>query len=502
MPVSFGIEFEFNYIGRDNRPTSLRPRDPWATIPAWGSQHDPTAGSEVCTPAYTDLREACTSISDEFRHWIERNEPYVPYPFNVEGWSLGQHIHIGVNRGRLTRRHKSNIAKAIARVHPFLAALHAQPIPSDRGLSTRYAYPIWQVYYDVPHQDHYCEISASHLGTIEFRLFDANIPQASLTAAFIMKEVAQHHRSNEAAIDTERYRRDRPNGLQHGLQGLSITHYLREVRDLAHNPIIPDVPCIKEVLYLASKYFLSPYHVLRYTHASRYEYFRLMFTHVDKFLDNLLAIHNIQHRERIEAWRDEASEIENIDQLIGLSMASQRLVMEVLAERAPERRLEPIAVARRFTRSMARHAVESRTITINRIGQVVNMSPLDVAERVAQLVNTHGEGFMNTISADHVITSPERFYVAYALHNNGRSTEVLGCISIRMSQGHIGHLVVDRRFRRLGIASMLLDHVIGIRPGTLSAYVRRDNEASLELFKSRGFVATPHNERSLLLRRS
>jgi ribosomal protein S18 acetylase RimI-like enzyme len=75
-----------------------------------------------------------------------------------------------------------------------------------------------------------------------------------------------------------------------------------------------------------------------------------------------------------------------------------------------------------------------------------------------------------------------------------RQWEVIGTIAIRMSDGEISSLVVDRRFRGLGIARKLLINVLNLRDKPFYAYVKKDNQASLNLFKSLGFVVTEESE--------
>jgi len=509
MPtISFGIEFEFDFIDpRGN--TRVYPPDRYTHVEGWDYQRDPTAGSEIRTPVLTDLNEALTQISLQFNHWITRNNGIAPYAFNRDGRSLGQHIHIGLPSRHLRPEEKRNIAKAMARVYPFLASLHAQPIPSRRGLNPRYAMPMWSYNWEMPYRDHYAEISDSYHGTDEFRLFDANIPQVSLTCVWMMIEIARRHLRNHVDFDRERYRNDRNQGLRFGLRGLDLPYYLREVRDLALNPTIPDIPAIREILYIASRYYMNPYDVLRLTNANHYEWFRLMFTYPHRFIDNILEIRNIRNRERLERWKEEASSVENLDQLIGLALASREAIITQMVENPPETSIRTRIGETGITRSFVRRQLELGRVEISRLNGVWCLEPTHVAERVSELLCRHGDGFTNGMSASEVINCRERFYVAWVYNERTRQAEILGCIAIDRQTGEIKHLVVDRRFRRLGIANMLIEHVLNrveLREGaSFHAYVRANNEASLAVFRMRGFQPyqkfTNENGKIIVLRR-
>jgi gamma-glutamyl:cysteine ligase YbdK (ATP-grasp superfamily) len=251
VTISFGIEFEFNFIDSHNNISVYAPNR-YAHLENWDYQNDPTAGSEIRTPIFTDLTTCVNEIKRQFEYWISQNEGISPYPFNTQRTSLGQHVHIGKPRRRLSFNEKVNIAKAIARVYPFLASLHAQPIPSNRGLHSSYCFSISQIRYEIPYSDHLCEISNSHNGTVEFRIFDANIPQVTLTVIWIMQNIAKKHLRNSVFFNGDGYQRERDNALRFGLTALDIIRYLREVKSLVRDSDLPDITCVKEILYLAS----------------------------------------------------------------------------------------------------------------------------------------------------------------------------------------------------------------------------------------------------------
>jgi len=482
--ISFGIEFEFNFIDSNNN-TSVSPRYRYACLSNWDYQNDPTAGSEIRTPVFTDLTACVSEIKRQFEYWISQNEGITPYPFNTQGRSLGQHIHIGRPSRRLTPSEKRNIAKAIARVYPFLASIHAQPIPSHRGLHSQYCFSISSIRYEIPYWHHHCEISDSHNGTVEFRIFDANIPQASLTVIWIMQNIAKRHLRNSVDFEGDGYPRERENALRYGLTALNVIHYLREIKVLSREIELPEIPCVKEILYIASKYFMNPYQVLRLTSASHYEYFKNNFLNPERWLDNILDIPNIRHRDRLLRWKSEASQIENLDQLIGIAISSFREVTERLAQETPRITVRASAI----TRSMVRGEIGLGRLRITRIREVIGLEPHEVAERISQLLRHHGEGYVNVREPDYILNCTERYYVAWVVNPDTNRPEILGSIAVNRNTGEITNLVVDRRFRRLGIARRLIENVLALNLPRYVAHIRKGNTASLEAFRMSGFSA-------------
>ena len=508
MPISFGVEFEFDVINQHGQRAYPRESARYAHIDGWGFQPDPTATVELRTPIFTDLRRAAQSINRQFTYWMEANSGLAPYPFNERGRSLGQHLHVGRAQRRrlrtvgdtLTREEKRRVSKAASHVYPFLATIHAQPIPSHRGLNSTYCTTVAHRLHEIPLFDHYAEISDSHNGTVEFRLFDSNIPQCSLVAAWALTRVAEKALERRSApsqpASEEAYSRDRNEGLRHGLAALDVPQYLRRLRELMSEPSLPDLPCVKEILYMAARYYMNPYQVYSYLNPSPYRYFREAFTHAEDFLRNFLRAGVAQHRDQVERWVEEASRVETIDELIGLAEASRERAIQALAERAQPRQVAP----RTVTRAMVRRLLEEERFYVPRIYEVRGWTTEEVAQRISELLRRHGEGVVNEMSPSEVINANERFYVlAVPTHDMARE-EILGCIAVRVRTGEILHLVVDRRFRGLGIARRLVQHVLSLGLPSYYTWVRKGNEASLRLFKSLGFRVEGRNHRSLRLR--
>jgi len=510
MSISFGVEFEIDFIKPNNERYVGVGETPYYIAEGWGSQPDQTATNELRSPVFTSLEQFITEVNRQFGYMVENNPRFVPYPLCARGRNLGQHMHIGQPNRMLSEGSKIKIAKLALNFYPLLAALHAQPIPSVRGLTSMYARSV-SYYRSVIHRDHFCEISDSSHGTVEFRIFDANIPQASLTCAWILTEIAKRALRNRReedpnSIDFNAYNEERSKALRYGLVSLDVTNYLRKLKEVIGAQEIPNIPSLKEALYLLARYRLNFYGVLKYTNAKHYDYFKAQYKDCSKFLENLLTIQNIQHEDKIRNWVNEANQIENLDQLIGLSIAVDRSLAEGLTQAVEQRAATqptstaPILVG--LSRSRVRESITNRTYVICRLGSVGSLSTDEVAEHVSMLLRSHGEGVVNVLSANEIIRTPARFYVFVAQDLNTNVIQICGAIAINLQTGEISSLVVDRRFRRLGIARLLLEHVINVARSRglkrVYAYVRKNNEASIALHRSLGFVESGRSDRSML----
>ncbi|MEM2365700.1 MAG: N-acetyltransferase [Nitrososphaerota archaeon] len=104
----------------------------------------------------------------------------------------------------------------------------------------------------------------------------------------------------------------------------------------------------------------------------------------------------------------------------------------------------------------------------------------------------HGDSFVRILTHQEILELPHRFYVFVVSTRDSISDRykdvVLGAIGVRVRTGEIISLVVDRRYRRLGIAKRLLRKAISVCEENPYAYVRRDNIAMIRLLESMGFV--------------
>ena len=94
MTVSFGIEFEFDYVDQNNQRVVFHSVEPIYLAPNWNYQLDPTASSELRSPVFTSIEQFIDECNNEFSTMVQRRPQLIPYMCNSQGRSLGQHIGI------------------------------------------------------------------------------------------------------------------------------------------------------------------------------------------------------------------------------------------------------------------------------------------------------------------------------------------------------------------------------------------------------------------------
>ncbi|MEM2529203.1 MAG: GNAT family N-acetyltransferase [Ignisphaera sp.] len=514
--ISFGVEFEFDAIDRSGNLYRGCGDTPRYLSRHWGFQPDHTTTYELRSPVFTSLEQFVEECNNQFGGWLRNVRGEVPYMCSVRPRSLGQHMHLGMPDRELYIEEKEAIARAVLEFYPLLMAIHAQPIPSDRGLTTTHARPMY-LYNSYIDRDHYAEISESHHGTVELRIFDANVPQASLTCAMFATKIAEValRREIDGRFDWARYREDRERALRYGLVGIDVTRYLRALKGFVGNFEIPEIPAIREALYMMARYRMNFWAVWRYLGLQAYTYMRACLSDVSKYLENLIGHVNGDKRVKVERWIRESREIENIDQLIGLSVGVDERLIEAISQRVEQLVRERPELAERLadraeraglSRSEVREALERGNYMLLRLHEVPDMSQREVAEHVSTLLREHGNGFNRAMSAHEIVESPARFYVLHVYDRGRGRGQIVGAIAVRIRTGEISSLVVDRRFRRLGAGRILLNHALSVLRdnGQSEAYacVRNGNEASMRLFESLGFVASERHEKYVVYRRS
>jgi len=515
--ITFGIEYEFDWINREGREYRNHISMPNSVLNrGWRYQSDYTAGCEISTPILTSIGEAITKIQSQFRRIIKASENnsnidfhgYIPYFDCSNGRTLGQHIHVGKSNGISFSTAKS-LATYVVNIYPFLMGLSANPIPSIRGLEARYCRPIY-TYNSVISTDHYAEISYSEQhNTLELRIFDGNIPQVNLTNAFIITHIAKNKlNTTPTTYNLQIYRAERERALRYGLMSLNIPFYIRKIIEYAGNIKIPNIPCIKEILYLACKYGVNVsqvYNTLNLPPQQKYTYFKQQLTNIREFLLNIPIPPDIHMENRIEKWINEAKKIRDLEDLLEISEKTirairtqkERIIREEKAERI-KRIIERIPRENLLERSIVQKLVSNGEYKIARINEVERWTIDEVAQYISYLILMHGDELMTKITPRQVIDNPERFYVLTVHNQRWNKPQIIGCIAIHIRDGQIMHLIVHRNYRRLGIAKIMVQHVIDVARNEnlrhVYAIIRRGNDASLNLFRSLGFSEAQRND--------
>lgn len=507
-PMTVAWENEFDMIYPNGNMDGGSYYTPCAE--GWSYQTDGTTGTEHRSPVWTSILQAANSIQRQYARWSPANDNGYPLCQNGHGLhSSGHHVHFGKGVGTHLESHEiSAIGKHFRLILPLIQAISASPLPSQRGLRSTYCNPILN-YGDNFTNDHYNELSwNTGVGTAECRIPDPNVPPVVLTNLYILGHVSEHARelchcsSEELRFDRTEYSRLRTQALTHGVTGIPVAQLLTRVKNwLGVEADSFPVNSVRDVLFLAAKYYSSPHQIFSMMRPNLYQYMKVMFEEPHEYLANLAEITTGENRIRVQSWINEVQSITNIQQLIDIASTGMTRLQAQMGV-TPTRPVVVVATAT-FTlnRSEVVRAVENRSFNIVRITDVPNMTVEQVREKIAFLLSRCGDGFTNPVSVEQVSSLPTRFYVMMVPRGTGSAVDIVGCIGVNVGErarrardSEIGHLVVHRMYRRLGISKTLLNHAKAIalenNQQSLHAHIKIGNRASEALFQSAGFTPT------------
>ena len=183
----------------------------------WGKQHDATVGAEINTRPFSNISNYLEESEIQWRAWTVHNSSgdFSTVPLMVGGsseyggsFSVGNHIHLGREDDSLSIREKDNITRVIYPIYPLLIFIGANDYRygyrSYRGLKSDYC--IASSDHQYPLQDtHYGEFSNSSHGTLEFRIFDANIPQVIATNMLLIKKIGEWALEKTYELEKEQF---------------------------------------------------------------------------------------------------------------------------------------------------------------------------------------------------------------------------------------------------------------------------------------------------------
>lgn len=478
---TLGCEFEFNVINREGDYVSRHEDSLWITAEGWGYQNDPTCTVELRSPIFTNMNEMVDELKKQFRLWLQENPTYSPYPFNHSMDSIGTHIHVGTRDNDLSFDEKIYISKAVANVYPFLAALHAAPLPSLRGMRGEYCRPIYYYNFDIPATEHYAEISDSSHGTIEFRLFDANIPQVTLTVSWILKAIADKIKTR-VDINTLSYQIERKKALTRGLKDLNVKNYITYIYNLVGNLRIPDISCIKEILYLSIAHKINPWEFIIMnnvrTKLTQFKVLRKMYFYPDEFIANL----PIPQNSEFYNIHNEINKINTIKDLLDI-------IKKYSKERITYTRIGKYNIGL-VSRTNVREKIYNNQYEIVKATDIKSMSKLSIVKRIHYLQKIHGENMVNVMNIKDIMKMLNKFYMFCVNDECKNKTNILGVICVDYEDSVLRSLVVDRRYRKLGIGSILIQYGIKRLNGYGRIYIRKNNEYSQKIIEKMGFIRT------------
>jgi len=283
MTVTWGVEFE--YYWHPERSLGVRR---YVHIRNWDYQTDPTAGTEIRSPVFhaSDLAEAAEEIQRQFSYW-KRRTGVVPvmYPVTRRFRSQGMHIHIGKEFG-LSFSKVRKLADAIKPFYPLFIAIAIQD--KRRLLYSGYS-DIYEGGDEI--ESHYCELSASHHGTLEMRAIDSNIPQVALTVAKLATHIAEKTLEEDVKpihIPHRYYLALRSSVIEaESPEPLPVESMLYTILS-NYGDIEFSIPAVKQIIALALLYRLNAGKIVR-SLRQRYRYFDRQTDDVMHFIENLTS---------------------------------------------------------------------------------------------------------------------------------------------------------------------------------------------------------------------
>jgi len=255
IQYSFGIEYEGNWRGRGCPPNR------YAVGNGWGRQADPTAGFEISTPPYTDLENAWKSHYEQWRYWTDVNQGYIPvFHCNRYRPSIGGHIHIGLPSKRMNNRERKCVVEKVWAYLPYLYFINASDY-NGTILSRRMVerpYSAWINNVSTVGEERR-EVSFSGHGTVEFRMFDANVPAVQLSCAYLLQQVAAK------GVPMSETKKNDVHNLSREVLSLRLSAILRarEVWDTVPDIRLPSYQSMREVLTLSFAFLLNPAHFVQ-----------------------------------------------------------------------------------------------------------------------------------------------------------------------------------------------------------------------------------------------
>jgi hypothetical protein len=327
-PFSFGIEFEGDVINA-NQDRQSRQLKHQTCAKGWSHQNDMSATFELRTPVFTNVKEACQSIKKEFTKWCIANPAHAPL---FKGTGIGHHIHVGEPdtgpRG-IGREKKILIVKKVIKILPFCYFISANNKSSDgKHLSTRMKTSSYCMNLNsrIIENAHRYEIEDSHVGTVELRKFDANIPQVSLAVAAILEKFVKfaqpveinaedrtEHRlllSRQTIEFLKKYSQSKDKILRSDpMELLTYKQVLREI-DIDFSKY-PD--SVKEVLYLALVKMANVCEAIGY---HKFEFCREIAQNPEKLFEIIIKYSGPDIAEKIKAAQEEAKQFKTLRQMI------------------------------------------------------------------------------------------------------------------------------------------------------------------------------------------
>ena len=373
-------------------------------------------------------------------------------------------------------------------------AISAQPTPSKRMLQSCYCASLADLPDYLPYEgnEHEQEINFSHLGTVEFRVFDTNIPQCSLAEAWILKKICDHIRVNDKTTDlnfrVDRYVNLRKLACCQGFTSLPITELLTQIKTMLpeENLDVFELDSIRDIFYLMAKYALNPSDIYHIVKPSKYAYFKTMFEEPNKYLENLKLVSG-KFINVFDKMLNESKQITSFDQLIALSTHAPNT--KLFEAKKKIKQIKPL-----IDLEFLKNKIAYKHYDIKRIVDYENINSEDIAIEISNMMIEEPTQLVNRMSTQEILEAHERFYT-FSINDDRiegkRKTEFLGAIALRFKTGEIMHMIVNKNYQKLGIGSIMLKYLVDFTKDTALpeaiAYIKKSNTVSAKMFEKLGF---------------
>lgn len=441
---SFGIEFEGGMMDKNGNLLRGGSDHAMARITKFRMQPDPTAAFEILTPAYKNFDDCTSDVGAQWIHWLKENPNALPYwKSNTLYRSMGHHIHIGKPSRALPYNEKRQIALAALPILPalyFISANNAMNtengsiVLSKRMLTSNYCQPLNG---NIVGREHYMEISDSTCGTVEFRTFDTNFPQITLTCAFLLKSAADLNAQNMPATLSQEEQRDLINKfvkIRTAVLKGSLVSFIRarEAMKQELGKVELKHQFIREVLYLSLVTAENPgLFMKRFTPKLS----ELMTKNPEKFLDNIREASEKKGMQHIITKMKADSENYNTIE----KMCSQKikvyskkrmvtvwnqLLTEMGSKDGAEKVLNdyfefPDSWLKFARQAQVKIKIKNSVVTFKRLFEVENTESQVVAEQIVTEIMSHETRELNlpitpavrVVLINEILESQDRFYV-------------------------------------------------------------------------------------------
>ena len=480
LTITIGIEFEFNPTNKRFNRTLLKTIAIDCNL---DYQDDYSCGFELRSPKATSIYEIAERVKPFFNELVRRRINFKPTPVWNKSLICGNHIHVGVREG-LTINEAIKIAKIVKPIYPFLVAIN--------NLSYREGYQSYRNYLSnylnnlhndefIRANDHYCEINFTTKKTVEFRRFDGNIPQFTLSCAYILQKLAK--RSLEIDVDEV---------LAH-----SLTQYLLAEYD---NYMLK---AYKNIALLNYDYFFNYLDIVGVKIDDNNVNHILSLAQQGINLCTLMLLNDKWEKTRGFYSKAYCNPIDNqiitkrfdvnlVKQLLSLGFTSlDDFEVEDKVEKLPTNILNKLPRLKKRLKEIM--LIKRKAQFFNEINAKIVRISFDrekLPRLIAEFLNTY---FNFNISADDVVNSPDRFY-SLIMFNDNDKYEVIGVCQLNMRDNIIKFVGIKPNLQNKGLGFTFLRKLIhDLTLYNVKTYILQDNPIIVKVLTQLGFKeVNPH----------